>query len=133
HVELPVGARREDDGEGARVERVAAGVEPHRPEFPRCAALAQASPGVAPPIWLWRRPMKIAGAVALVTGGASGLGEATVGMVIENGGRAAILDRPGCAREDVARRLGAQAPIAADHGTSAEEARATVPDAVDPA
>src|SRR5437773_4097167 len=95
HVELPVGARREDDGEGARVERVAAGVEPHRPEFPRCTALAQASPGVAPPIWLWRRPMKIAGAVALVTGGASGLGEATVGMVIENGGRAVILDRPG--------------------------------------
>jgi len=131
HVELPVGARREDDGEGARVERVAAGVEPHRPEFPRCAALAQASPGVAPPIWLWRRPMKIAGAVALVTGGASGLGEATVGMVIENGGRAVILDRPGSAGEDVARRLGAQALFAPADVTSAEEVQAAVAKAVE--
>ena len=57
--------------------------------------------------------MKIAGAVALVTGGASGLGEATVAMVVENGGKAAILDRPGSAGEDVAHRLGAQALFAA--------------------
>ena len=67
--------------------------------------------------------MKIAGAVALVTGGASGLGEATVAMVIEGGGQAAILDRPGSAGEDVARRLGAQALFAAADVTSAEEAR----------
>jgi len=32
--------------------------------------------------------MKLAGAVALVTGGASGLGEATVEMMVENGGKA---------------------------------------------
>ncbi len=55
--------------------------------------------------------MKIAGAVALVTGGASGLGEATVAMVVENGGKAAILDRPGSAGEDVARRLAAMRTV----------------------
>jgi len=75
--------------------------------------------------------MKIAGAVALVTGGASGLGEATVGMVIENGGRAVILDRPGSAGEDVARRLGAQALFAPADVTSAEEVQAAVAKAVE--
>src|SRR5881392_241188 len=78
-----------------------------------------------------RRPMKIAGAVALVTGGASGLGEATVAMVVENGGKAAILDRPGSAGEDVARRLGAQALFAAADVTSAEEVQAAVAKAVE--
>src|SRR5207248_10949516 len=73
-----------------------------------------------------RRPMKIAGAVALVTGGASGLGEATVAMVIEGGGQAAILDRPGSAGEDVARRLGARALFTPADVTSAEEAQAAV-------
>jgi 3-hydroxyacyl-CoA dehydrogenase / 3-hydroxy-2-methylbutyryl-CoA dehydrogenase len=36
--------------------------------------------------------MQINGRVAVVTGGASGLGEATVKRLVENGGRAAILD-----------------------------------------
>ncbi|RFU64703.1 3-hydroxyacyl-CoA dehydrogenase [Peribacillus glennii] len=36
--------------------------------------------------------MQIKGSVAVVTGGASGLGEATVTRIVENGGRAAILD-----------------------------------------
>lgn len=36
--------------------------------------------------------MEIKGLVAVVTGGASGLGEATVTRIVENGGRAAILD-----------------------------------------
>ena len=75
--------------------------------------------------------MKIAGAVALVTGGASGLGEATGAMVIENGGKALILDRPGSAGEDVARRLGAQALFAAADVTSAEEVQAAVAKAVE--
>src|SRR5205809_5025399 len=131
HVELSVGACREDDGEGTRVERVAMGFEAHRSESLRRGAPAQASPGIGPPIWLWRSPMKIAGAVALVTGGASGLGEATVAMVIENGGKAAILDRPGSAGEDVARRLGAQALFAAADVTSAEEVQAAVAKAVE--
>ena len=36
--------------------------------------------------------MKINGKVAVVTGGASGLGEATVETIVENGGYAAIFD-----------------------------------------
>ncbi|WP_077213306.1 3-hydroxyacyl-CoA dehydrogenase [Bacillus dakarensis] len=36
--------------------------------------------------------MELKGLVAVVTGGASGLGEATVTRIVENGGRAAILD-----------------------------------------
>lgn len=36
--------------------------------------------------------MQIKGSVAVVTGGASGLGEATVTRIVENGGKAAILD-----------------------------------------
>jgi 3-hydroxyacyl-CoA dehydrogenase / 3-hydroxy-2-methylbutyryl-CoA dehydrogenase len=50
--------------------------------------------------------MKIDGAVALVTGGASGLGEATVRAVVGKGGRAAILDRPNSAGEKLAGELG---------------------------
>jgi 3-hydroxyacyl-CoA dehydrogenase / 3-hydroxy-2-methylbutyryl-CoA dehydrogenase len=50
--------------------------------------------------------MKIEGAVALVTGGASGLGEATVRAVVAKGGRAAILDRPNSAGEKLAGELG---------------------------
>ena len=75
--------------------------------------------------------MKLAGAVALVTGGASGLGEATVEMMIENGGKAVILDRPGSAGEDVARRLGAPALFTPADVTSAEEVQAAVAKAVE--
>jgi NAD(P)-dependent dehydrogenase (short-subunit alcohol dehydrogenase family) len=50
--------------------------------------------------------MKLAGAVAIVTGGASGLGEATVRAFIAGGARAAILDRPQSAGEQLARELG---------------------------
>ena len=70
--------------------------------------------------------MKIAGAVALVTGGASGLGEATVHMMVEGGGKAVILDRPGSAGEDVARQLGAQAHFVPADVTSPEEVQAAV-------
>lgn len=38
--------------------------------------------------------MKVEGSVALVTGGASGLGEGAVRMLVEGGGRAVILDLP---------------------------------------
>ena len=37
--------------------------------------------------------MKINNVVAIVTGGASGLGEASVRAIVENGGRAMVLDR----------------------------------------
>ena len=53
--------------------------------------------------------MRIPDSVALVTGGASGLGEATVRMVLAGGGRAMILDRPGSAGERLAGELGASA------------------------
>ena len=75
--------------------------------------------------------MKIAGAVALVTGGASGLGEATVRMMVEGGGKAVILDRPGSAGEAVARQLGAQAHFVPADVTSPEEVQAAVARAVE--
>jgi 3-hydroxyacyl-CoA dehydrogenase/3-hydroxy-2-methylbutyryl-CoA dehydrogenase len=50
--------------------------------------------------------MKIEDAVAFVTGGASGLGEAVVRMVTGAGGRAAILDLPGSKGAELASELG---------------------------
>ena len=50
--------------------------------------------------------MKIQGSVALVTGGASGLGEATARKLVAGGGRVAILDRPQSEGERVATELG---------------------------
>src|SRR5262245_46513756 len=50
--------------------------------------------------------MRVADTVAVVTGGASGLGEATVRELVAEGGRAAILDRPGSPGEQVAAELG---------------------------
>jgi len=50
--------------------------------------------------------MKIQGSVALVTGGASGLGEATARRLVAGGGRVAILDRPQSEGERVANELG---------------------------
>jgi 3-hydroxyacyl-CoA dehydrogenase/3-hydroxy-2-methylbutyryl-CoA dehydrogenase len=49
--------------------------------------------------------MKIEGSVALVTGGASGLGEATARELVKRGGRVAIVDRPQSAGERVAKEL----------------------------
>ncbi len=43
-------------------------------------------------MWKGAGEMKIEGSVAVVTGGASGLGEATVTTIVENGGYAAIFD-----------------------------------------
>ncbi len=51
--------------------------------------------------------MKLDGAVAVVTGGASGLGEATVRMFTSGGARAAILDRPQSNGAQLAAELGA--------------------------
>jgi NAD(P)-dependent dehydrogenase (short-subunit alcohol dehydrogenase family) len=75
--------------------------------------------------------MNVDESVVLVTGGASGLGEATVRMVVAAGGRAVILDRPGSAGEDVARELGERATFAAADVTSAEEVTAGVARALD--
>jgi NAD(P)-dependent dehydrogenase (short-subunit alcohol dehydrogenase family) len=75
--------------------------------------------------------MQIDGTVALVTGGASGLGEATVRMVVEGGGRAAILDRPGSPGADVARGFGERALFTPADVTSEEQVAAAVGAAVD--
>jgi NAD(P)-dependent dehydrogenase (short-subunit alcohol dehydrogenase family) len=50
--------------------------------------------------------MKINGSVALVTGGASGLGEATARRLADGGGKVAIVDRPQSEGERVAREIG---------------------------
>jgi NAD(P)-dependent dehydrogenase (short-subunit alcohol dehydrogenase family) len=50
--------------------------------------------------------MQIANTVALVTGGASGLGEATVRTLVGAGGRVMILDRPGSPGEALVAELG---------------------------
>lgn len=44
--------------------------------------------------------------VSLVTGGASGLGKATVERLVKNGGKVVILDIQGTRAKDVAQKLG---------------------------
>ncbi|CAH0731758.1 unnamed protein product, partial [Brenthis ino] len=46
------------------------------------------------------------GLVSLVTGGASGLGKATVERLVQNGGKVVILDIQGTRAQEVAKRLG---------------------------
>lgn len=46
------------------------------------------------------------GLVSLVTGGASGLGKATVERLVQNGGRVVILDIQGTRAHQVAKDLG---------------------------
>jgi NAD(P)-dependent dehydrogenase (short-subunit alcohol dehydrogenase family) len=75
--------------------------------------------------------MDIANSVALVSGGASGLGEATVRAFVAAGGRAVILDRPGSPGEDVARSLGAGTAFAAGDVTSEDDVKAAVARAVE--
>jgi len=59
--------------------------------------------------------MQIENSVFVVTGGASGLGAATVRMVVEQGGKAVAVDMNAAAGEALARELGAQATfVAAD-------------------
>lgn len=70
--------------------------------------------------------MEIKQAVAFVTGGASGLGGATVSRFIRSGGRAVILDRPGSAGTELAQSLGDAARFVAADVTSEEQMRAAV-------
>ena len=51
--------------------------------------------------------------VALITGGASGLGEATARLVLDDGGSVVLVDLPGGRGEDLARELGERARFAA--------------------
>lgn len=50
--------------------------------------------------------MQVRNTTAFVTGGASGLGLATVRMIVEGGGRAALLDLPTSNGKDIAEELG---------------------------
>jgi 3-hydroxyacyl-CoA dehydrogenase / 3-hydroxy-2-methylbutyryl-CoA dehydrogenase len=56
--------------------------------------------------------MKIAGKVAVVTGGSSGIGQAVVRAFIEKGGRAAIFDLNEVSGQAMVRELGAAAILA---------------------
>ena len=70
--------------------------------------------------------MEIANSVALVTGGASGLGAATVQTLLAAGGRAVILDREGSPGADLARELGDAARFVAADVTREDQVRAAV-------
>lgn len=70
--------------------------------------------------------MKIAGSVALITGGASGLGEATVRHFVNNGAKVTILDLNEKRGEDLAKELGDNAIFVKTNITSEEEVQAAV-------
>jgi 3-hydroxyacyl-CoA dehydrogenase / 3-hydroxy-2-methylbutyryl-CoA dehydrogenase len=70
--------------------------------------------------------MQVAGTVALVTGGASGLGLATVRELIATGGKAMIVDRPQSDGAALAEQLGANAGFAAADVTSEADVQAAV-------
>ena len=70
--------------------------------------------------------MQVAGTVALVTGGASGLGLATVRELLSAGGKAMIVDRPQSDGAKLAGELGSNAGFAAADVTSEPEVVAAV-------
>jgi len=70
--------------------------------------------------------MKVSGTVALVTGGASGLGLATVKELLGAGGKVMIVDRPQSDGAAVATELGANAAFAGADVTSEAEVAAAV-------
>jgi NAD(P)-dependent dehydrogenase (short-subunit alcohol dehydrogenase family) len=74
--------------------------------------------------------MKIDGSTFLVTGGASGLGRATVERLLAHGGRVAILDLGRSAGAQVAAELGPHALFAACDVTSADDVTAALDAAV---
>jgi NAD(P)-dependent dehydrogenase (short-subunit alcohol dehydrogenase family) len=75
--------------------------------------------------------VEIKDCVAVVTGGASGLGGATVSMIVGAGGRAVILDRSGSPGADLASSLGERARFVATDVTSEPEVRAAIAGAVE--
>ncbi len=70
--------------------------------------------------------MKIQNAVALVTGGASGLGEATVRRLHSSGAKVLILDRDAARGEALVKALGKNALFAQTDVTSEGEVRAAI-------
>lgn len=74
--------------------------------------------------------MKLDGTVAVVTGGASGLGEATVRAFVAKGARCAIMDRPNSPGEALAAALGEQVIFTPADVTSADEVSQAIQQAV---
>ena len=74
--------------------------------------------------------MRVQDAIAFVTGGASGLGEATVRNVVEGGGRAIIVDRPNSNGAAVAKDIGDRALFAPADVTSEAEVQAALDAAI---
>ncbi len=70
--------------------------------------------------------MEIAGASALITGGASGLGAATARKLYDAGAHVVLLDLPGSAGEDTAIGLGERACFVAADVTNEDEVRRAV-------
>ena len=75
--------------------------------------------------------MDLTGKAAMVTGGASGLGEATVRLLLERGARVTILDRDGSPGADLASELGDDAIYAAGDVTQEDTIEAAVQPTVD--
>jgi NAD(P)-dependent dehydrogenase (short-subunit alcohol dehydrogenase family) len=76
--------------------------------------------------------MQLANAVALVTGGASGLGEATVRRLVAGGARAVILDRDAKRGHALAAELGAAAAYAEADVTDPAQVQAAIDRAAAP-
>ena len=74
--------------------------------------------------------MRIDGSCALVTGGGSGLGEATARELVRRGARVAILDLERSAGARIAAELGSAACFAAGDVTSEEQVRVAVDKAI---
>lgn len=70
--------------------------------------------------------MEIAGASALITGGASGLGAATARKLYDAGAHVVLVDLPSSAGEDVAAGLGERARFVAADVTNEEQVRQAV-------
>lgn len=64
--------------------------------------------------------------VALITGGASGLGEATARRILEQGGSVVLVDLPGGRGESVAEEMGDRARFAPADVRSEEQVRAAI-------
>ncbi|HEY4097430.1 MAG TPA: SDR family NAD(P)-dependent oxidoreductase [Baekduia sp.] len=75
--------------------------------------------------------MKIEGAVGLVTGGASGLGEGVVRMLAAGGGRAIIVDLPSSRGAEIAAELGDAVRFVATDVSEPEQVEAAVAAAVE--
>jgi len=74
--------------------------------------------------------MDIAGKGTLITGGGSGLGEATTRAFIAKGGRVTILDLPQSNGEGIAKELGANAHFVAADVTDSDQVEGAVEEAV---